>query len=123
MITYIKLILSSLSNFVKLPANKQLVYFMLLTIVASVAVMFKFYNQYNELTIQDKHSLNLQQQENKKLEREIDSLYNEIAIIKIANLNKELFRADSMLKESHKIQNSINPLIKKINKKINEVHN
>lgn len=118
MLTYIKLILNSLSKFVNLPDNKKIIYLMSSIIIIAVWLTVFFYKKNERAHIQIRSELERSEQAVQILVKEKDSLYKIIYNIKLDNLKEKLDRSDSLLRESEKIKNSLSPIIKRINKKI-----
>lgn len=120
--TYIKEILVNITKFVKLPANQQIVYLMASTIVVATLISYLLYRKNENFYKATKLELDTVKYNYSLTKKENDSLKNIIYSIKLDYLNKELTRSDSLLKESHDLKNAIKPLVKKINKKLNEVN-
>lgn len=123
MLTWFTTILDAIGRFADQPTNKQLIYLMGLLLSGFIALTLFFYNKHEG-------EFKRLRTENATLETTIiylksteDSLYKVIYDIKLEELNKDLRRSDSLLKESQKLKSSMNPVIKKLNKKIDEIDN
>lgn len=121
--TQIKFFFESLMKIVNLEPHKLVIFLCLLMILSTSVMGIKLYKK----TETSNYNIELERNEYKstikQLEMKIDSLYIVRQAEKEEYLTKELRRSDSLLKESQKIQSSIKPLVKKINKKIDEVNN
>lgn len=115
---YIKLILTSLSKFVNLPANKQIVYLMICIIIITIWLTVFFYKKNENSHENIRKELDKTETTVLRLTKENDSLYKVIFSKDLERLTEKANRSDSLLKESEKLKNSIPQLIKKINKKI-----
>lgn len=119
---YIKTILSALSKFVNLPANKQIIYIMASTIIVAFWLTIYFYKKNEKVHIELKQKVEQNEKLIENLQREKiaikDSLYLVIFNLRLGTLAEKLDKSDSLLRESEKLKNSISPLIKKLNKKI-----
>lgn len=115
---YINTILLALSKFVNLPAVKQIIYLMVSIIIIAVWLTVYFYKQNEKAHIQIRKDLEKSEEIIQDLITEKDSLYRVIYDIKLQHLAKDLDRSDSLLRESEKIKQSLTPIIKEINKKI-----
>lgn len=115
---YIQSVLSTLSKFVNLPANKQLIYVMASIIIIATWLTVYFYKQNEKAHLAIRRELDKSELIIQTLVKERDSLYGIIYHIKLENLTRELDRSDSLLRESRQIKNSLTPIINKINKKI-----
>ena len=123
MIENIKLFFNGILKIVKLPPQQQVIFLCLLIIFSVSVASIKLYRK----TESNNYSIQLERNEYKstikQLELKLDSVYILRQQEKEEYLKKEITRMDSLLRESEKIKTSIKPLVKNINKKINEVNN
>lgn len=87
-------------------------------IIIAVWLTVYFYKQNEKAHIQIRKDLEKSEEIIQDLITEKDSLYRVIYDIKLQHLAKDLDRSDSLLRESEKIKQSLTPIIKEINKKI-----
>lgn len=123
MLNWFTTIFDAIGKFADQPTNKQLIYLMGLLLFGFISLTLYFYN---------KHEAEFRRikEENIFLEAKIteaknteDSLYKVIYEIRVEELNRDLNRADSLLKESQRLKQSMNPALTKLNKKIDEIDN
>jgi len=123
MLTWINTILKGVLKFVSLPANKQIIYLLFSIIMVAGSLTIYFYKKNESAHIQIRKELEKSENTILNLSKERDSLYKVIHNIQLQNLIKELDRSDSLLRESERLKNSISPIIKKLNKKIENSNN
>lgn len=108
--------------FVNLPANKQVIYLLLVMLLVCGSVVYSTNRKIDDINVQKDKELLESRITIKQLELKLDTCNIEKYNQKIEYLNRDIARGDSLLKNSEQIRNSIKPLIKKINKKIDEVN-
>lgn len=123
MLTWFTTIFDSIGKFADQPSNKQVIYLMGLLLSGFVILTLYFYTKHEaefKRLRTENTTLQIQVFQLKNTE---DSLYKVIYNIKLDELNKDLRIADSLLKQSEKLKYSINPAIKNLNHKLDEIDN
>lgn len=115
-------IINELKAFTNLSPSKKISYVSMGLVVLFGFLVVYFYKKHEKEFILLKEELVKKDLLYIKEQAKSDSLKVVIYNMKVEHINKDYLRVDSMLRESEKIRKSINPVIKKINSKINEIN-
>ena len=115
-------IINELKAFINLSPSKKISYISMGLVILFGFLVVYFYKKHEKEFIILKQEVVKKDSLYIKEQGITDSLKIVIYNIKVEYINRDYLRADSMLKESQKTIKSINPVIKKVNSKINEIN-